>query len=460
MKNIKKQLVLFILIIASGNYSCKKFLKIDAPINAATPAELFSNDAIATSAITGIYSKMASFGAFAGGQSSISVLCGLSSDELKSHSSTLDGFYKNEILPSEGKIGLYLWAETYNYIYITNATLAGLESSTGISEITKRQLEGEAKFVRAISYFYLVNLFGEVPLNLSTDYRINEKNGNSSKELIYAQIVKDLTEAETLLQSEYVTIERIRPNKWAAKALLSRVYLYLEKWDLAAQKSAEVIDQTAMYSLLDNLDNVFLKNSQEAIWQLMPTQGSNTQEGIFFNLIATPSFVSIPPDILPKFDASDLRKTKWINKYSDGSVDYYFPYKYKIRTTVNGQISEYSMVIRLAELFLIRAEARAQQGQTSLALEDLNKIRKRAGLLTPLIGLDQAQCLSEVAKQRRLELFSEWGHRWFDLKRTKQAASVLAPLKGPTWQETDALYPIPLDEINRNHNVKQNPGYN
>lgn len=446
-------------MLACGNYSCKKFLEIDSPKNAATPAEIFSNDVIATSAITGIYSRMASTGAFSGNENSISALCGLSADELQSYNPDLDVYYKNEIPTSDYRLNYNLWSETYSYIYTSNAILEGLKSATGVSNSTNQQLEGEAKFIRAFCYFYLVNLFGDVPLNLVTDYRVNEKNAKSSKQIIYDQIIKDLTEAETLLQSDYVTIERIRPNKWAAKALLSRVYLYLEKWDLAGQKATEVLDQNAMYLLADNLDDVFLKNSSEAIWQIMPTQGFNTQEGILFNLISTPSLVSLSSDILPLFETGDNRKTKWINKYSEATGEYYYPYKYKIRETTNNEIIEYSMIIRLAEIYLIRAEARAKQGQTTLALEDINKIRKRAGVLTPLEGLDQTQCITEVGKQRRLELFSEWGHRWLDLKRTGQATTVLAPIKGATWQATDVLYPIPKDEITRNPNVKQNPGY-
>jgi hypothetical protein len=110
-------------------------------------------------------------------------------------------------------------------------------------------------------------------------------------------------------------------------------------------------------------------------------------------------------------------------------------------------------------MFLIRAEANAQLNNASTSLDDINAIRKRAGLITPLVGLNPVQCLTEVAKQRQLELFSEWGHRWFDLKRTGKASTILAPIKGTTWKDTDVLYPIPDAEINTNYNIRQNFGY-
>lgn len=438
--------------------SCKKFLEIDPPKDSARTSQIFENDDIATSSVTGVYSRMAASGAFSGDQSSISSISGLAADELKSHNIFLDDFYKNQIATSNSNINT-LWSNSYAYIYTSNAILEGLNGSNGLTENTKKQLQGEAKFIRAFCYFYLVNLFGAVPLSLTTDYRINEVAAKSSKEKIYSQITMDLVDAENLLSNNYISTERIRPNKWAAKALLSRVYLYEEKWELASKKATEVIDQKTMYSLDDDLDKVFLKNSNEAIWQLMPTAGRNTNEGTLFVLNATPLQVSLSPGFLPLFETGDVRKSKWTSQYTNTTGTYFYPFKYKLKTTVNGVISEYSMVIRLAELYLIRAEARAKLVQINLALEDINFIRKRARLSVPLVALTQAQCIAEVEKQRRFELFSEWGHRWLDLKRTGRATTILAPVKGANWKDTDVLFPIPDNEINRNINVGQNLGY-
>lgn len=455
MKKITKVILILFLPFFS---SCKKFLEINPPKDVATFEQIFENDEIATSAITNIYSKMSTNGAFSGSEVSIAVLSGLSADELKSHNLSSEVFYKNEIPTSEAQIST-LWSNAFFYIYTSNSILNGLTLPNKVSENTKKQLQGEAKFIRAFCYFYLVNLFGEVPLNLTADYRVNQIASKSSKDKIYDQITADLIDAQKLLPSNYVTAERIRPNKWTAKALLSRVYLYREKWELAASEATDIINQKPMYLLVDDLNKVFLKNSTESIWQLMPPTGNNTKEGSLFILTATPISVSLSPALIPLFEANDNRKNEWTREYNNATGKYFYPYKYKIRATVNGAINEYSTVIRLVELHLIRAEANAKLAKLNIALEDINLIRKRAGMATPIAGLNQSQCLDEVMKQRRFELFSEWGHRWLDLKRTGRATAVLAPIKGISWKNTDVLYPIPDAETSRNPNVSQNAGY-
>lgn len=457
MIHLNKYLVLIFIVSASLNYSCKKFLEVDSPKDRIEPSVAFANDETATSAVTGIYSRMANTGFASGDQNSITVLNGLSADELISYNASLDVFFQANILSASSQINT-LWANTYSYIYSSNAILEGLELTNSISESTKMQLRGEAKFVRAFCYFYLVNLFGEVPLNLTTDYRINEQAAKSSTEKLYAQIISDLIDAENFLSATYITSERIRPNKWAAKALLSRVYLFTGDWKNAALKATDVINQKNLYSLVEDLDKVFLKNSTETIWQLMPPAGTNTREGNLFILTNTPSSVSLNPNLLTIFDASDKRKTQWSKEFINTTGKYIYPFKYKVKSSTT--INEYSMVMRLAELHLIRAEARAKLEQIELALEDVNLIRKRAGLIIPLTDLTAQQCFMEIEKQRRLELFTEWGHRWLDLKRTGRSTAILAPLKGATWKDTDILYPIPDNEINRNPNLGgQNLGY-
>ena len=140
-----------------------------------------------------------------------------------------------------------------------------------------------------------------------------------------------------------------------------------------------------------------------------------------------------------------------------GGKTYSYPYKYKVR---NGfTVTEYNMVERLAEQYLIRAEARAQQNDISGATADLDTIRVRAGLPVLPISLDKATCLLAVEQERRIELFMEWGHRWLDLRRTGRIDAVLGAEKS-NWTSTDSLYPIPFKEIQKNVFLTQNPGYN
>jgi hypothetical protein len=119
------------------------------------------------------------------------------------------------------------------------------------------------------------------------------------------------------------------------------------------------------------------------------------------------------------------------------------------------------MILRLAEQYLIRAEARAQQNNIDGAKTDLNAVRNRAGLLNTTAN-DKTEMMAAVLHERQVELFTELGHRWFDLKRTKAVDLVMnsvTPIKGGTWQTTDQLYPIPVADIIRNSTLKQNPGY-
>ena len=128
---------------------------------------------------------------------------------------------------------------------------------------------------------------------------------------------------------------------------------------------------------------------------------------------------------------------------------------------IGAPATEYYMVFRLAEQYLIRAEARVQLGQTSLGITDLNALRNRAGLESISTGLSKEQAVIAVAKERQTELFTEWGHRWFDLKRTGKASGVLSamPIKQPWKGDYQLLYPIPADEIVRDHFLVQNPNY-
>jgi hypothetical protein len=446
-------------------FSCKKFIQIDPPVTQITSATVFTSDATVTAAVSGIYSEMMAGPGFAsGGLSSVTVMTALSSDELVNYSFTQDyiQFYTNAINPaSNSVIKQAIWMQAYHFIYEANALVEGLSKSSGLTTATKNQILGEAKFIRAFCHFYLVGLFGDVPLVTSTDYRVNNRLARTPAAQVYSQIIQDLKDAETLMMDDYsfTAGERIRPIRWAAKALLSRVFLYQGEFKNAEDAAAAVIARN-LFSLEADLSQVFLKNSLEAIWQLQPVhEGINTNEGELFILSGNPGSVSLSQQVMDAFEPGDQRKTSWTGSITTTSGTYYFPYKYKVFNAPT--LSEYSMVLRLAELYLIRAEARARQGNISGAQDDLDTIRARAGL-PPTTATDQASLLAAILHERQVELFTEWGHRWLDLKRTGQVdavMSVVTPLKGGSWNTTQQLYPIPTSEIASDPNLSQNPGY-
>ena len=262
---MKKKFILFWLGLLFL-VSCKKFVEIPAPPTQLASQNVFTSDASATSAMVGTYSTMMSSIGFASGSiRSITQLTGMSSDEFINYNpdAFVESFYKNKLTSDNSYIHNNLWNEGYKYIYAANAILAGLTSATGMTDSTKGQLEGEAKFIRAFCDFYLVNLFGDIPLIATTNYQTNAVAARTSSALVYAQIISDLKEAQSLLSDDYRYSggERIRPNKWAATALLARVYLFQQDWLDAESQATSVINNTSLYSLNPDLNTVFLKTA-------------------------------------------------------------------------------------------------------------------------------------------------------------------------------------------------------
>ena len=183
----------------------------------------------------------------------------------------------------------------------------------------------------------------------------------------------------------------------------------------------------------------------------------NTNEGYYFVLNGVPSNATISQDLLNAFENGDNRKSNWVTTLTIGSNTYYAPFKYKIKNGA-APLSEYYMVLRLAEVYLIRSEARAHADNLTGAIEDLNAIRLRAGLQPYSGSQDRDAILDAIDKERRIELFAEWGHRWLDLKREGKASPELTLIK-PGFNPTDTLYPIPLLQLQNDPYMHQNPGY-
>jgi hypothetical protein len=439
-------------------------INIDAPRDQISYESVFASDDRVQWAISGLYSEMTVNDNFASGWlSSVTVLTGLSSDEIRNYYDFYLDFlqFEDNILNPNNPYVLPLWTTAYKTIYQSNQIIDGLNASSKISAGVKKLALGEAYFIRAFAHFYLTNLFGDVPIVLTSDYRENSKVSRLSQGKVYEQIVTDLLTAKENLSEEYPSGERVRVNKSTARALLSRVYLYQENWSMAEQEATAIIEKDDMYNLT-NLKAVFLKNSNEAIWQLMPTSPYyNTWEGSVFMLSFGPEYFVIREETVNAFEPADARAIEWMDSLDNGIELLYYPTKYKVKTG-SPPYQEYSMVFRLAEQFLIRAEARAHQDKLSLAIQDIDVLRRRANIpeiaiSNPSISEDALILL--ILHERRVELLTEWGHRWLDLKRTNLATQEIAPLKDQ-WTATAVQYPIPQQEINNNRSLgKQNDGY-
>lgn len=439
--------------------SCDEFTEVDLPQSQLTGESVFQNVTTAKAALADIYASMRNGGVVAGTQFGGTPLMANYSDDLVFYGGNpdIEQFNKHTMQASNLFLSI-LWDNTYTTMYAVNALLEGVRNSTAITGEDRDRLIGEALFIRAFLNFYLVNMFGDIPYVTTTNHEVNSQIGRTPQAEVWLSITNDLLQAKDLLPDSYPTTERVRPNKATVQALLARVYLYNANYAQAEAYASEVLSNQ-LYTWEIDAANAFLKDSPAIILSLQSgAAGLNTQDArSFIFSFGPPSKPAMSDELRNAFEPGDVRRTLWVRTITNGTDNWYQAYKYK-KTTPTTPSQEYTILFGMAEQYLIRAEARAMQGNTMGAQQDLNVIRTRAGL--PDTDADTPQDLmAAILRERRIELFTEQSHRWFDLKRSGTAGEVLSPIK-PGWQNTDLLLPIPEKEILLNPNLlPQNPGY-
>lgn len=487
---MSKYIIAFFILCTA--VSCERFVELTPPDTSLEAEKVYQSDISAISAVTSILGELGSYSAFSQGYGGVSIVSGLTADELNTVSQQLSyqQVFTNTLLSNNAITG-DLWTRAYKHIYATNAIIEGATKSTSLSDKARNQVLGEAYFLRAFMYFQLVNLFGELPLITGTDYQQNLMASRQPVNTILQQMEDDLKQSQSMLTASYAnntnlpTTARVRPNKWAATALLARVYLYEQKWQEAETQATAVIAQNDTYMLDPNLNNVFKPSSPEAIWHLPPgvsnsVQYTYTGDGYSFSVTYIKSFGLGPQsfgfdlsnylsnDLVALFEPGDKRRTSWIDSLTEAGKKYYEPFKYKNGADGGGTL-EYLMVLRLAEQYMIRAEARLKQNNTGGAIQDIDAVRARAGLVGTS-AVTQPEIMAAIEKERRLELFLEWGQRWMDLKRwpgitnpgvsrAEEVMALVTPEKGGVWSKNWLKFPIPVNEIRNGPNMKQNEGY-
>jgi starch-binding outer membrane protein, SusD/RagB family len=441
--------------------SCKKYVELGAPQNKINASTAYQTDATATAAVIALY-NYGIYGSSVPFQQNVSFFGGISADELHYTLTTTPEI--NDIENNKISIGSVtvanFWMYAYEELLAANDAVTGITNSTTLTPSVKTQLLGEAKFFRAFVNFYLVNFFGGVPLT-GNDPLANALLPRSSADQVWASVISDLKDAQGLLPTAYVSTLRARVNQYAATALLARAYLYRKDYVNAEAMATQVINSNT-YSLAPTA-SAFINTSNETILQFATYYGFSSfvqsyRTSVVGTNIAPPTYV-LTSNIANSFEAGDNRKTNWIDS-TVYTTKYYRINKYKIYTAATaGAGNEYNVVLRLAEQYLIRAEARAQQGNTSGAATDINIVRTRAGLANTTAAT-QTTLLAAIAQERKVELFGEYGHRWLDLLRTGQANTVLSAMKPTTWNATrSVLFPIPDLQRQQNTSLTQNPGY-
>ncbi|GEN73752.1 RagB/SusD family nutrient uptake outer membrane protein [Chryseobacterium lathyri] len=461
MKNYIHYYVLLVLTALSMTASCENFLEVDAPKNQISQTSVFRNKETATAALTDVYTNLRFKGILTGDTSGMNYLLGCYTDELTSvtaQQTDFRTFYELGIQPNNLAVNGF-WTNAYQQIYAVNNIIEGVqENSSYLDTATVNQLLGEAFFIRALLHFYLVNLYGQIPYVQSTSYIVNQHISKKTVPEVYSLLIQDLLAAEAKLGNSYPGTGRTRANRSTAQLLLSRAYLYQNNWALAKEYALKVIANPD-YAVVQNLDLAFLKDSKSAVLQFMPVEtGANTLEGQYF------IFQTLPPanavlssNFMNSFENGDLRKVKWTKEVSNSQSTFYHPFKYKQNNKTAASV-EYTVVFRIEEAYLILAEAENEMGNVAQSKIYLNVIRSKAGLQGDGSS-SQTQLRLAILDERRHELFTEFGHRFFDLKRNELLDQKMLPEK-PHWKTYFKNLPLPEQEILINQNLKpQNEGY-
>lgn len=448
--------------------ACEKTVEIDPPINEINNAFVFSSDKLAASALSGLYTGLAQS---ATQNTYLPVYNSLLADDLIYNGSnpTNNEIYNNAYT-TISTFQTSIFSDWYVTIYRANSIIEGLQKYSGTSDRVKKQFTAEAKVFRAYCYFNLVNTFGEVPLLLTTDVTVSALQPKETVANIYKQIIVDLTAAKADLLLDYSASSntRLGVNHYVATALLARTYLFTGDNEAAERNATEVIAATSLYSLIPSANiatGVWLKNNLESIWQmsspLNPTNQYTVEAGTFLPFTGTDPQYDIRESFRNLFTTTDLRRQTWMANYNSGAGVKVLPFKYKYTTNalaVAAGVAESPTVLRLAEQYLIRAEARARIGTNlSGARDDMNVIRSRAKTVESTTT-GQSDLINEILLENRKEFFCEQGFRWYNLKRTGQADAVLSVLKSG-YRPAAKLLPLPITAIDANPNLTQNPDY-
>ncbi|MDR1203078.1 MAG: RagB/SusD family nutrient uptake outer membrane protein [Tannerellaceae bacterium] len=450
MKKLFKS-VMIIAIISSPLLftACEDFLGL-SPTNSIPSTIAITSEETANAAIIGAYNSVQDY------YSNYYITLGTITADNVSYNGTLSQYLQldqNAISPDNAGT-VYVYQTIYAGINSANTIIAatGNVNDPLFSEAEKNKILGEAYFIRALGYFDLARGWGGVQLQLNPTTDLGMLSGirRSTLDQTYDQILADLTKAEELLPEDDATT-RNRAQKNAARALKARLHLYREQW-ADAETYASLVINSAKYTLVKPY-NVFFTSpflSSESVFELTFTSNDkNSYWNLWYPSTVGGQYTLKPSDaLIAKLNDPNIGGTrKEIIQGSDNSV-------YGVLYNTVSTSTDPAYVIRIAELYLIRAEARIKKTAPDItgALSDLNKIRNRADI-PDFDRPDKNAIIQAIEDENSIEFAFE-PHRWFDLNRTKRTGSVLGLTKTDYW-----LFPLPASDILSDPDVEQNPGY-
>jgi hypothetical protein len=468
--------------------SCEDFLKED-PRNLLSPANFFNSDAEAMAAVNGLY-------------------FGLMDGNLYRNRG-VDDFYINgaDVIGPSRKFGGVepiqsytiteanygsargAWQGLYRIVQDANLILEKITDNPNLSEAGRQEAMGQTLFLRSLAYYHLTNLWGDVPY-----YRENtgltevKALGRTDVEQIRNDLVEDLLQAETFLPPSYSGSNLGKATKSSARTLLVKVYLIMKNWQAARDKAVEIIN-TSPHRLLDNYADVFDRSNpynDEIIFQvdfvkdLLTTTRTDSYSPRIRDEPAKSSEraaltaalearnegftgygLAIPlPDFQEKFPLDDLRRPmNIITEYLGFKLKFpYMPKNWNLDqiNSPRGNHDENFIVFRLADVYLMAAEAENELSGPDLAYQYINKVRERAYEPDkPLSGLSQEQFRQAIYDERKWELAGE-GHRRLDLIRWGILLDVVKSTEYRVYDPASfikphhVLLPIPVEELELN----------
>jgi hypothetical protein len=466
MKIYNKILILFMIGFV---LSCSEsFLEL-TPQQSVSDLEALENLEDLNSSITGVYDEISGSNYY--GRYMLMIPDVMADDVKQNSQANRIVPYAEHIVEKSDPDAASLWTGMYRAINATNNIINSDVAVAATAVADKDHIIGEAYALRAQIYFDMVRMFAQhytytsdashlgVPLILNFD-PINKPERNTVK-AVYDQIISDMTMAISLMKSNSRSGNSNTLSSASTKALLSRVYLYKEDWPNAETLATEVLGSG--FSLVPN-NNYFslwtTDNSSESIFEISMTEADNVGGNGIAGLYSRNGYGDYLPsnDVVSLYDPADTRLSTF---NEDSSLAGEFaPFRVDKYPDFNG--FDNVKVIRLAEIYLIRAEARAEIGTNIQgAQQDLDMVHQRALPSAPNTSVTGEALKEAIFLERRLELCFE-GQRLWDLMRNKMdvvriqctAAICLIPYASDT-----VLLPIPQVETDANSNITQNPGY-
>jgi len=462
--------------------SCKKSLEVDPPSNSVNLAEPIVNTVILDKMVNNIYGQCSNaLFAFGGFSRGLEIMAdnyqsgGTAANFLREQSLTLDPLGDSWVITNP-------YASFYKTIYAANKLVEVLKTTVPNANLPQSRLTQamvDAYACRAISYYFLGRLWGNVPLLITSDVIENNTIGQSNQAAVFAQVEKDLLAARALAVAAAPTTTVYVRTQNQINSLLAKLYLRMGRWaDASTAASALISDPNYTFT---TLDLAYMQKSTETIVGFGNTSAESTGNGTKMAYC----FIGFRPypgsgttmgyattDLLNSYEAGDQRKVKWFEVLS--GVTYQKKYLHDlfyyidIFAVPSGQ-EQNAVFTTLAEMYLIRAEAKANLNDLSGAAKDVNMVRTRAGLSNLPAITDKTIMINAILKERRLELNPSFGERWDDLCRHHLLLSVLGdatkfPNKAANLNAGNAtqkeLLPLPTTEIQKNPKLVQNPGWN